>query len=238
MDKKITDKIEAAYVLNGTEHEDISSPLSPFQGKTLAKYMKVNGEWSMVMRDASGQPNLGYLAKEINSTEASKWRNRIEQAAKAGNSGYIDSEGHWFAGEAVASVITLQAWNKLQVFKMHSYYSKGAVREIDRLADEVLANNHPRSNEYSARYGEAVSYLNSAYPDSGSYPYLSHLSYKGLSLKEAAELVVEKFQKAEANDPIIAELRMKKNLLVGPIPLYEKKEIYDSIVAGLKAAKV
>lgn len=238
MDKMKSQKIEEVFVLNGTEHEDLNSPVSPFQGKTLAKYMKVDGEWSLVMRNEKGQPNLGYLAKEINSTEASKWRNRIEQAAKAGTSGYIDSEGHWFAGEAVGSVITLQAWNKLQVFKMDSYYSKGAVREIDRLADEVLANNHPRSNEYGARYGEAVSYLNSADPDSGSYPYLSHLQYKGLSLKESAELVVAKFQKAEANDPIIAELRMKKNLLVGPIPLYEKKEIYDSIVAGLKAAKV
>lgn len=238
MRTKKANVIESVFVLNGTEHEDLNSPRSPFQGRTLAKYIKVNGEWSLVMRDASGQPSLGYLAEEINSTEASKWRNRIEQAAKAGNNGYIDSEGHWFAGEAVRSVITLQAWNKLQVFKMDSYYRKGAIREIDRLADEILANNHPRSVEYGARYGEAVSYLNSADPDSDSYPHLSHLKYKGLSLKEAAELVIAKFQKAEANDQIIAELRMKKNLLVGPIPLYEKKEIYDSIVASLKAAKV
>jgi hypothetical protein len=31
---------------------------------------------------------------------------------------------------------------------------------------------------------------------------------------------------------------MKKALLKSPIPLAEKKEIYDSIVASLRAAKV
>lgn len=231
-------KIEAAYVLNGTEHEDLNSPLSPFQGKTLAKYMKVDGEWSLVMRNEKGEPNLGYLAKEISEVEASKWRNRIEQAAKAGPAGYLDADGHWFAGEAVASVITLQAWNKLQVFKMNSYYSSGAIREIDLLADKISAENHPRGQEYEARYTEATAYLANPEDDETKFPYLAHLKYKGLSLADAAKLVAEKAEKAKANDRVIAEARMKKALLKSPIPLAEKKEIYDSIVASLRAAKV
>lgn len=238
MDKTKSQKIEEVFVLNGTEHEDVNTPTSPYQGKTLAKYVKVDGEWSLVFRDQTGQPNLGYLAQEISRAEASKWRNRIEQASKSGNAGYIDSEGHWFAGEAVNSVITLQAWNKLQVFKMNSYYTLGAQREIDRLADEVLANNHPRSNEYQSRYNDAVRFLATTDPANESFPYLDHMRYKGLTMEEAAKLVVDKFQKAQAMDSVIAELRMKKALLKSPMQLAEKKEIYDSIVAGLRAAKV
>jgi len=232
------EKIESAYVLNGTEHEDLNSPESPFQGRTLAKYMKVNGEWSFVMRDGNGKPNLGYLAQEISETEASKWRNRIQQANSSGSSGYLDSEGHWFSGEAIGSVITLAAWNKLQVFKMNSYYSHGAVKEIDILADKIMAENHPRGPEYEARYMEATVYLANPSDDADKFPYLSQLRFKGLDLAAAAKLVVEKYELAKANDVKIAEARMKKSLLKSPIPLAEKKELYEAIVASLRAAKI
>lgn len=232
------DVIEMIYISNGTEHEDLNSPVSPFQGKTTAKYVKVNGEWSMIMRDASGNPNLGYLAKEISETEASKWKHRAAQANANPTSGYLDAEGHWFPGEAIGAVITLQAWNKLQVFKKDSFLRSGAIKQIDKLADAAMENNHPRGVEYEARYKEAKQFLESGDENSELYQYLAQLQYKGLSLREAAELVISKYEKANSLDIVISGLRMKKALLKGNLPLTEKEELYTAIVAGLNSAKM
>lgn len=237
-EKKLPDVIQSVYVLNGTEHEDLSSPMSPFQGKTLAKYVKVNGEWSLVMRDSAGNPNLGYLAQEIDDKTAVQWKHRITQANASPELGYIDSAGHWFPGQAVGSVITLAAWNKLQVLNKNSYYQLAAEKVIDRMADKALSHNHPRGAEYEARYKEAKEFLKSGKEDSELYQYLSQLQYKGLSLKEAADLVISKYEKANSLDVVISNLRMKKALLKGNLPLSEKEELYNAIVAGLNSAKV
>lgn len=231
-------KIEQIYVLNGTENEDLNSPKSPFQGKTLSTYTKVDGEWSNVFRDQSGAPNLGYLAKEITAAEAARWRHRIIMAAADPVNGYMDADGHWFTGEAVASVITIRAWDKLQVFKQDSFYRSTAGKHIDRLADSVMEHNHPRDAEYAARYQEAVELAAHSDPKPEEFPYLYQLRYKGLSLQEAAKLVIEKYTLAQANDVLISDLRAKKALLTGNVPLVEKKELYNSIVAGLMSAKV
>ena len=150
----------------------------------------------------------------------------------------MDSVGHWFPGEAVGSVITLAAWNKLQVFKKDSYFKHGAAKLIDQLADKVRENNHPRGVEYEARYKEAKQFLASGDENSELYQYLAQLQYKGLSLKEAAELVISKYEKANSLDVVISGLRMKKALLKGNLPLSEKEELYSAIVAGLNSAKM
>ena len=227
------------YILNGTEHEDQETPYAPFQGKTLSTYFKdQDGNWLSMMRNGDGTARLGYLPVEVDEAQASAWKNRIYQAYQSPVSGYLDTAGHWFPGEATNSIITLQAWNKLQLLKKQSYFATSAVKLIDKLADSVMENNHPRGVEYEARFKEAKKFLESGDENSELYQYLAQLQYKGLSLKEAAELVISKYEKANSLDVVISNLRMKKALLKGNLPLSEKEELYDAIVAGLNSAKM
>lgn len=232
-------KTTPVYILNGTENVDADTPTSPFQGKTLSEFRRnEDGTWATVLRNGDGTPNLGYLAKEISAEEASKWKHRIQMAKDSTTRGYIDPEGHWFSGQANNSVLKLDAWNKWKVFQKDSYYKSGAIKMIDKLADTVMESNHPRGVEYEARYAEAKKFLESGDQNSELYQYLAQLQYKGLSLKEAAELVISKYEKANSLDVVISGLRMKKALLKGNLPLSEKEELYNAIVAGLNSAKM
>lgn len=227
------------YYLNGTPEVDSDSPASPYQGATLIVFAKSAKTQEYIgAQYRAGQMYFGYKARRVDSAEEVAMLLARIEGVKKFPQGYADSQGTWFKGNAGDSFVSENCKRAWQHADEVRFFSEFAGQQISDLADEVLANNHPRANEYSMRYADACRYLNSTDPETGSYPYLDHMKYKGLSLKEAAELVVEKHKKAEANDAIIAELRMKKALLAGNISLREKKEIYESIIAGLKAAKI
>ena len=225
------------YILNGTEHEDLNSPLSPFQGKTLAKYLKdPEGNWVRIMRGPDGSPILGYLAKEIDAVEAKLWKRRIDEARKSAGSGYQDAQGLWYPGAVPNSVITAEAHKKHMDSALDAFYSTSALTQIDAMADSITAPAESRSVEYAARLSDAKEYL--ANPGSDpEYAFLKGMMYKGLTMEEAAHLVIANAKAAKDKSATIADLRMKKNLLRTKISVVEKQAIYNQIIESLIALK-
>lgn len=222
------------FILNGTELEDLNSPDSPFQGRTLAKYLKdPSGNWIRIMRDGSGKPMLGYLAEEIPSTTAQLWRRRIDMARINGAAGYQDSQGMWYPGLASSSVLEAAAYKKLKEKSLDAFFSSVGVNRIDELADSLTLSAEVRAVEYTKRFEEAIEFQ--ATPgDAKLYPYLHGMTYKGLSMEEAADLVIKNYQVSKLRNQQIADLRMQKNLLLTAISAEEKQEIHSRIIAELQ----
>jgi hypothetical protein len=63
------------------------------------------------------------------------------------------------------------------------------------------------------------------------------MTYKGLTLEEAAELVIKNYQAAKLRNQQIADLRMQKNLLLTGISAGEKQEIHSRIITALRALR-
>jgi hypothetical protein len=238
MNKKVESLAPVAvYVLNGTENEDLNSPMSPYQGKTLAKYFKdAAGNWISVMRDGSGNPNLGYLAKEITEAEGKIWQLRIDRTRESAGAGYQDAQGLWYCGQAPGSLLLAAAYRKKLETESGAFYKKVGPVRIDALADSLTADAEIRSVEYAKRFEEAIEYQ--ANPGTAEqYPYLHGMTYKGLTLEEAAELVIKNYQAAKVRNQKIADLRMQKNLLFHEGTAAEKEAIYSGIIAGLQALR-
>ena len=225
------------FILNGTEHEDLNSPQSPFQGRTLAKYLQdEKGNWIRIMRDGTGAPMLGYLAEEITEANAKIWRRRIDMARVNGAEGYQDAQGTWYPGQAAASVITATAYKKHLALSTGDYFSSQGVMQIDALADSLTIAAEVRAVEYAKRFEEAIEYKANPGP-AEQYPYLSGMTYKGLTMEEAAELVIKNYQAAKLRNQQIADLRMQKNLLLTGISAGEKQEIHSRILTALRALR-
>lgn len=223
------------YYTTGTEHEDLASPESPFQGKGITTFRKnQDGTWAHIQRNGDGQPNLGYLAKEITEQEFLKWEHRISKAIQAGKDGYVDAEGHWFKGALNNTVILKSAHEQLMKAEESSYYLHEAGDIIDKLADAKIISDANRKEEYELRYQEAREFQETK-DESVERPYLEVMKFKGMSLEEGAEVVVTKYEEAQTAKATVATLRMKKNLLLLDIPLAEKRKVYAEIIDGLKA---
>jgi len=102
---------ELVYFINGVAGLDKDSSKQPAQGLTVHVYRRGPSGWTAVPM-SDGQPHFGYKAREIDQTEYVLWKTRIAGAAGAGASGYTDSGGTWFPGQAGSgvSVIDIEAY--------------------------------------------------------------------------------------------------------------------------------
>lgn len=227
----------SVFILNGTENEDLNSPISPFQGRTLAKYHKdPNGNWISVMRDASGVPALGYLATEITEAEAKVWQNRIDKVNASSGGGYQDAQGLWYPGQVPNSLLSAAAYSKKTSGETAMFFSSVGPNRIDALADSLTAAAEIRAVEYEKRFEEAIEYKANPGPEE-QYPYLTGMTHKGLTLAEAADVVIHNYQAAKLRNQKIASLRMRKNLLLADISGTEKQALFNEIIDGLRALR-
>lgn len=223
------------YFTVGYEGEDLNSPESPYQGKGLVIYRKnPDGSWAFIQRDQDGKPRIGYLATEITAAEFKTWENRIKQVQLNPEIGYTDNGGHWMPGNLNNHILLATANKKLREQKESDFLYSDAMSVIDRVADAKLVDSGLRKEEYDARYAEAKEYQ--ANPDDNKqWKYLTAMTYKGLTLAGGAEIVIANYEKAKANQSVIADLRMRKNLLKLKTPLADRRKIYLGILEELKS---
>lgn len=224
------------YFTVGTFNKDSDSPGAEFQGMGIACYTKDDdGVWNRVQRDKDGKPSLGYKAQEITAEEAEVWNHRIRNAYLLRNrGGYRDSQGTWFPGNTPASVLLQSAYNEMMEEREAGFYRSSAQKVISELADKFYTKAALRAEEYATRLKEAQNYLADKNSQT-SWPYLEMLTFRNITLEEAANLVVQKKKEFDADVAKVAEMRQKKSLLLGPIPMAEKRAVYNEIVVQLQA---
>lgn len=129
---------EVVYFQIGTPEEDGSGP-SAFQGLTLVEYrrFKRSKNWAFMYFDTEGNPNPGYMAKEISKEVYDLWKSRAEGAAKNPTTGYADQGGLWFPGNLPGSVLNEQAHNARMALLEESFYATDADKIIEAELLEV-----------------------------------------------------------------------------------------------------
>lgn len=141
---------EIVYVLTGTPHEDVHSPNAPFQGQVLHTYTKTRGAWNLVMRNADGSPQLGYLAREISAAEAEIWKRRLLGAQASGTEGFQDGDETWHPGNVPNSLLTHAAWVRFMEWQEARFYRIRAPKILDR--EMLLTAQHQQLEAFKGSY--------------------------------------------------------------------------------------
>ena len=185
----------------------------------------------------SGLATPAYLEQEVTKEVFDNYVELLKQTTE--NESFIQDGVEYFAGliGRGRSLVDTVGKDQLDAFVTNgSLLNKTSnhAAQIDGEVDEIYKRFELRKTEYDNRYNEAEQFLAGTLPDGGLY-LSSFATAAGMSLTDAANLVVQQYANALLASAALGDLRMQKFRISGITDLQTKADELDSVLAQIKA---